>query len=102
MDCTSREEAYNIWAEIVEELDGKMTWKESIVTDQLHTYTTQELESTERLTEEEVCNKFDEEGEGGLREIPEKVPTHPSCHVMRCMYMTCISSESYIVYDTCL
>ena len=62
----------DIWADILEELDGKMMTrkkKESIATIRLNAYIAQELNSTEQITEGGVQQdrQYDEEREGYVR-----------------------------------
>ena len=50
-----------IWADIFEELDGKMMTikkKEAITTTRLNVYVSKELNRSEQYTEREVCNKI--------------------------------------------
>ena len=52
----------DIWADILEEFNGKMITrkiKETIVTTRLNTYISEELKRTEQYTEKAVCNKID-------------------------------------------
>ena len=52
----------DIWADILEELDGKMMTrkkKEAIATTRLNAYVSEELSRPEQYTEKEVCNKVD-------------------------------------------
>ena len=55
-------ELIDIWAVILEELDGKMMTrkkKEAIATTRLNAYVSEELSRPEQYMEEEVCNKVD-------------------------------------------
>ena len=51
----------DIWADILEELGGKMMRKkkEAIATTRLNAYVSEELSRPEQYTEKEVCNKVD-------------------------------------------
>ena len=52
----------DIWADILEEFDGKMITrkiKETIVTTRLNTYISEKLKRTEQYSEKAVCNKID-------------------------------------------
>ena len=52
----------NIWADILEEFDGKMIMrkkKEAIATTRLNVYVSEELSRAYKYTEREVCNKID-------------------------------------------
>ena len=61
-DSDAERKIIDIWADILEEYDGKMLTrkkKEAIATIRLNVYMTEELNKTEQYTEKAVCNKID-------------------------------------------